>query len=141
MRAGIGFICLVFGMLLPASAMAERLVARVDLSQQRMTISIDDEMIYSWPVSTGKKDFETPVGFYNAQRKYEMWHSRTYDNAPMPYAVFFYQGYAVHGTNAVSKLGQMASHGCVRITTKNARIFYDLVTEVGMAETLVQIVE
>ncbi len=134
-------ICAFLLMLAPTTALAERLVARVDLSQQRMTVSIDGEMIYSWPVSTGKKDFETPIGYYNAQRKYTMWYSRTYDNAPMPFAVFFYQGYAIHGTNAVSRLGQMASHGCVRVTTKNAKVFYDLVSEVGLAETLVEIVE
>ena len=141
MRSAAAVFCASIFMLVPASAMAERLVAKVDLSEQRMTIEIDGEMIYSWAVSTGKKDFETPVGYYNAQRKYKMWLSRTYDNAPMPFAVFFYQGYAVHGTNAVSRLGQMASHGCVRVTTKNAKIFYDLVDEVGLAETLVQIAE
>lgn len=141
MRWGFGLVSLITLLLSPANAMAERLVARVDLSDQRMTISIDGEMIYSWAVSTGRKDFETPVGFYNAQRKYVMWHSRTYDNAPMPYAVFFYGGYAVHGTTAVSRLGQVASHGCVRVTTKNAKTFYDLVGEVGLAETLVEVVE
>lgn len=127
--------------LFPSLANAERLVAKVSLKKQTMTIMLDEEMIYKWSVSTGKKDFETPPGFYNAQRKYTMWHSRTYDNAPMPFAVFFYNGYAVHGTNALKMLGKPASHGCVRVTTPNAKIFYELVDEVGLGETLVEIAE
>lgn len=132
------FLCFA---LIPSFAFAERLVAKVSLKKQTMTITLDEEMIYKWNVSTGKKDFETPPGFYNAERKYTMWHSRTYDNAPMPFAVFFYQGYAVHGTNAIKMLGKPASHGCVRVTTPNAKIFYELVGEVGMKETLVEISE
>jgi lipoprotein-anchoring transpeptidase ErfK/SrfK len=119
----------------------ERLVAKVSLKKQFMTISLDGEMIYKWVVSTGKKDFETPPGSYTGQRKYTMWRSRTYDNAPMPFAVFFFDGYAVHGTTALRALGTPASHGCVRVTTPNAKIFYELVDEVGLRQTNVQILD
>lgn len=129
------------GVLFPSIASAERLHAKVDLSEQSIYISLDGEMIYIWAVSTGRDGFETPTGSWHAQRKHLMWLSRTYDNAPMPFAVFFFDGYAIHGTNAVSRLGHRASHGCVRVTTSNANKFYDLVTEVGLAETVVEIVD
>ncbi|MBN8648064.1 MAG: L,D-transpeptidase [Caulobacterales bacterium] len=115
----------------------ERLIAKVSIKKQTILISLDNELIYKWSVSTGKKGFETPPGYYNGQRKYVLWRSRTYDNAPMPFAVFFYEGYAVHGTTALSQLGKPASHGCVRVTTPNAKTFYDLVDEVGLSQTLV----
>ncbi len=116
---------------------SERLIARVSLKKQTILISLDNELIYKWTVSTGRKDFETPPGFYNGQRKYVLWRSRTYDNAPMPFAVFFFEGYAIHGTTALSQLGKPASHGCVRVTTPHAKTFYDLVDEVGLSQTLV----
>ncbi len=60
-----------------------------------------------------------------------MWHSRKYDNAPMPYAIFYNQGYAIHGTSFVSRLGSPASHGCVRIHPANAQILYKMLQEEG----------
>ena len=119
----------------------ERLIAKVSIKKQTILISLDNELIYKWSVSTGRKGFETPPGYYNGQRKYVLWRSRTYDNAPMPFAVFFFEGYAVHGTTAISQLGKPASHGCVRVTTPHAKTFYDLVDEVGLSQTLVVIEE
>jgi hypothetical protein len=66
-------------------------------------------------------------------------YSRQYDWAPMPYAVFFNQGVAVHATNAVGSLGRPASHGCVRLALNNARTFYDLVGTHGMTLTQVSV--
>jgi hypothetical protein len=53
----------------------------------------------------------------------------------MPYAVFFNRGVAVHGTAAVGALGRPASHGCVRLRTGNAKIFYNLVHKHGTRQT------
>ena len=53
----------------------------------------------------------------------------------MPNAVFFHQGIAVHGTEAVSRLGTPASHGCVRLAPENAAAFFDLVETYGKFNT------
>ena len=45
----------------------------------------------------------------------------------MPHAIFFHQGYAIHGTNVISRLGRRASHGCVRLHPQHAAILFDLV--------------
>lgn len=45
--------------------------------------------------------------------------SRTFDNAPMPYCMFFYKGFALHGSNDIP--GYRASHGCVRMFTRDAK--------------------
>ena len=38
----------------------------------------------------------------------------------MPHAIFFHKGYAIHGTDYVSRLGRPASHGCVRLHPSHA---------------------
>jgi lipoprotein-anchoring transpeptidase ErfK/SrfK len=71
---------------------------------------------------------------------HEMWHSSKYENAPMPWSIFFYGGYAIHGTTDLKHLGQVASHGCVRLDPENAKLLYDLVKEVGLQNTRVQLI-
>jgi lipoprotein-anchoring transpeptidase ErfK/SrfK len=60
--------------------------------------------------------------------------------SPMPYSVFYYRGYAIHGTDAVKRLGTPASHGCVRLQTANAAKFYSLVQQVGRGNTRIVVV-
>lgn len=45
--------------------------------------------------------------------------SELYDGAPMPYCMFFHKGFALHGSNDIP--GNRASHGCVRMFTKDAK--------------------
>jgi hypothetical protein len=60
-----------------------------------------------------------------------------WDDAPMPYSIFFTQkGHAIHGTYH-RNLGRPASHGCVRLSVKNAATLWDLVKKHKMAHTMV----
>jgi lipoprotein-anchoring transpeptidase ErfK/SrfK len=122
-----------------AAAQAAQLVARIDVSSQVMTVSYGGEVLHSWAVSTGRDGFYTPRGAYRPQRMATMWRSKKYNNAPMPYSVFFSGGYAVHGTSHVKALGRPASHGCVRLQTKNAARFYSLVQQAGRKNTRIVI--
>jgi hypothetical protein len=45
----------------------------------------------------------------------------------MPHSIFFHDGYAIHGTTEISRLGKIASHGCVRLHPENAAKLYELV--------------
>jgi lipoprotein-anchoring transpeptidase ErfK/SrfK len=124
-------------MLLGATAgtQAASLVAKIDVSTQTMTVSKYGQVIYRWRVSTARSGYITPRGTYRPQRLHRMWYSRKYDMSPMPYSVFYHGGYAIHGTNAVKRLGTPASHGCVRLDTANAATFYTLVKQVGAGNT------
>ncbi|MGO4834049.1 L,D-transpeptidase, partial [Rhizobiaceae sp. 2RAB30] len=102
---------------------------------QTMTVTKHGRIIHTWPVSTARKGYVTPRGSWRPTRLHKMWRSRKYDNAPMPYSVFYHGGYAIHGTSAVSRLGSPASHGCVRLDTQNAARFYALVKEFGPGNT------
>lgn len=125
----------------PPAEATTQMVARVSLSAQRMMVSVDGRQAFEWKVSTGAKGHATPKGAFRPTRLHEMWHSRKYDNAPMPHSVFFFEGYAVHATEAVKKLGRPASHGCVRLHPDNAADFYTLVETIGAANTRIMIVD
>ncbi|MGN6539020.1 MAG: L,D-transpeptidase [Mesorhizobium sp.] len=120
---------------------ANKLVAQVSISQQRMQVLVDGRPAFEWKVSTGGKGHATPRGSYKPTRLEEMWYSRKYDNAPMPHSVFFHGGYAVHATNHIKRLGTPASHGCVRLHPAAAADFYQLVETFGAANTSIVIVE
>lgn len=108
-----------------------RVVARVDLSSQRMTVSRGGRTLYSWPVSTGRAGYRTPTGTWRVHRMHKRYFSRKYSGAPMPYAMFYYRGFAIHGTNAIKRLGRPASHGCVRLHPSNAATLFALVRRHG----------
>ncbi|MEP6563535.1 MAG: L,D-transpeptidase [Mesorhizobium sp.] len=124
-----------------ACAAASQIVARVSLSQQTMEVLVDGRPTFAWKVSTGDKAHVTPTGSFKPTRMHEMWYSKKYDNAPMAHSVFFSGGYAVHATNAIKRLGQPASHGCVRLHPDNAADFYQLVEVFGPANTSIVIVK
>ena len=91
----------------------------IDKATQKMTVLVNGEEKYDWPVSTGKRGYSTPSGMYTATSMNEIWYSKEWDNAPMPHAIFFMKdGHAIHGSYDVKHLGKPASHGCVRLAPK-----------------------
>lgn len=113
-------------LLLSSPALADVDVV-VNKRSQTMNVIVDGEHQYSWRVSTARKGYYTPSGTYYPYSLQPMHYSKKYDNAPMPYSIFFNGGYAIHGTSAVSNLGRPASHGCVRLQTGNAATLYNIV--------------
>lgn len=118
-----------------AAAKAAALEARVSISSQTMTVIRSGRVIHRWRVSTARPGYVTPRGQWRPVRMYRMWHSHKYHNSPMPYSIFYYRGFAIHGTNAVSRLGRPASHGCIRLDTANAALLYSLVKKIGPQNT------
>lgn len=110
-------------------------VARISLSAQRMNVYVDGDHVYSWPVSTARSGYRTPVGSYRPQALARFHRSRRYHNSPMPHSVFFRGGYAVHGSYETRRLGRPASHGCIRLSPHHASILYDLIQEHGRGAT------
>jgi hypothetical protein len=108
----------------PASA---GVVVTVDKAAQHLTVSVNGMTRYSWPVSTARWGYRTPVGSYRPERLERQWYSRKYDWSPMPHSIFFSGGYAIHGSYEVSRLGSPASHGCIRLAPANAATLFALV--------------
>lgn len=116
---------------LPVTARADILVT-ISKSQQRMSVVMDGAEAYRWPVSTGTHRHATPAGHFRPFRLERHWYSRQYSLTPMPWAMFFHRGYAVHGTMEAYNLGRAASHGCVRLRPDNAAILYSLLRREGL---------
>ncbi len=119
----------------PVASQAASLVAKVDIATQTMTVIHRGQVKYRWKVSTARKGKVTPAGSWSAKWLSRNHRSSRYNNAPMPYAIFYNGNYAVHGTNQVSRLGRPASAGCVRLDTANAAVLYRLAQQEGLKNT------
>src|SRR5579872_1175995 len=118
------------------AARADVLV-QVNKATQRMTVTVDGQQRYVWPVSTGVNGYNTPDGTFTPFRMEKDHFSKEWDDAPMPYSIFFTkQGHAIHGTNHAS-IGRPASHGCVRLHVGDAAKLFALVKKEGMSHVSV----
>ncbi len=117
------------------------LLIEIDKSTQHMTVTVNGVQLYKWPVSTGANGYDTPSGAFKPFRMEIDHYSEEWDNAPMPYSIFFTQtGDAVHGTYEQRSLGHAVSHGCVRLSVKNAATLWALVKQEKMANTSVVVI-
>jgi lipoprotein-anchoring transpeptidase ErfK/SrfK len=131
-------VALVFALALIKSASAA-VVVEIDRAVQRMAVTVDGVPRYNWRVSTARRGYITPPGTYHPEMLARHWFSRKYYNSPMPHSIFFYGGFAIHGSYEISHLGRPASHGCVRLDPGNAAILFGLVQREGTAATTIVI--
>ncbi len=125
-------------MLLLSQAAHANLLIKVDKPAQRMMVAVNGRQLYDWPVSTGGRGYDTPSGSFRPFRMEIDHYSVEWDNAPMPYSIFFTKtGDAIHGTYELRHLGRPVSHGCVRLSVKNAATLWSLVKREKMANTTV----
>ena len=99
------------GFLLLASvgAAQAKISITVDKNAQEMSVAVDGVQRYRWPVSTGNPSHETPNGNFQTFRMEQDHYSKEFDDAPMPYSIFFTKsGHAIHGTDSVGRLGTPA---------------------------------
>ena len=128
------------GLSTPAISPARADVAvHIDKSSQRMAVRIDGAPRYNWPVSTGRSGYGTPSGVFRPRTMARHWFSRKYYNSPMPHSIFFYHGFAIHGTHDLRRLGGPASHGCVRLHPSHAAALFALVRRTGPRNTRIEI--
>jgi len=130
-RAFFAAVAALLVCLLPLSGMAAPLVAKVDISSQTMTVIYNGQVTYRWPVSTARQGKYTPRGAWTAKWLSRNHKSSLYNNAPMPFSIFFSGNYAIHGTDQISRLGTPASAGCVRLHPQHAAVLFQLTQQVG----------
>jgi lipoprotein-anchoring transpeptidase ErfK/SrfK len=105
-----------------------------------MRVTVDGKLRYSWAVSTGRAPYRTPAGTFRPLRLAKEHYSKEWDDAPMPYSIFFTAaGHAIHSSTATRQLGRPASHGCVRLAPSNAAALFTLVRAEGPGTTKVTI--
>ncbi len=139
MRFRLMLAAIVLGFFaLSGAALATTVHITINKVSQKMTVKVDGETEYVWPVSTGARGYDTPSGKYRPFRMEKDHFSKEWDDAPMPNSIFFTpRGHAIHGSFYVKSLGRRASHGCVRLAPDNAAKLYGLVQKAGMQNTTV----
>ena len=140
MRRSMLLLAALLCLVLAAPSLAEAgIVARINISSQRMDVFVDGIPRYAWRVSTARPGYRTPVGTFRPTGIFRYHASTIYSGSPMPYSIFFLRGYAIHGSYDTKYLGRPASHGCVRLHPANAAVLYSLVKQYGTGNTLIQI--
>lgn len=130
----------VFSLVLIVPGLAEAgVVAKVNISSQRMSVYVDGMPRYTWLVSTARPGYRTPTGTFRPTAVVRYHASTIYSGSPMPYSIFFLRGYAIHGSYETKYLGRPASHGCIRLHPANAAVLYSLVKQYGPSNTLIEI--
>jgi len=134
------FLAALLGLalVLPSAAFAG-VIAQINLSSQRMQVFVNGKPAYTWKVSTARPGYRTPTGTYKPTTLSRYHRSSIYNGSPMPYSIFFYKGYAIHGSYETKYLGRPASHGCVRLAPSNAAKLYSLVQRYGSGNTTIKI--
>jgi len=109
----------------------------VDLTRQVLIAYEGDTPVRVIPVSTGLPRTPTPTGQFRiwAKLRYDDMVGPGYNLPNVPYVMYFYGGYGLHGTYWHSNFGQPMSRGCVNLPTSEAEWLFNW-AEVG---TLVNI--
>ncbi len=94
----------------------------VDLSDQMVYAYDGDELVNSFLVSTGTWAHPTVIGTFKIYVKYRYtdMSGPGYYLPDVPYTMYFYKGYGLHGTYWHSNFGTPMSHGCVNLRTEDA---------------------
>jgi hypothetical protein len=105
---------------------------------QFQNVNYDPEtgLLFYFNVSTAREGMVTPAGYYRPQAFSSSHNSSLYNNAPMPWAMFFNGSIATHGVygSEIAHLGHRASHGCVRMEPQRAKDVFQLVGLRGKGE-------
>jgi lipoprotein-anchoring transpeptidase ErfK/SrfK len=99
----------------------------IDLSEQRLRTWEGKRLVYSYRISGGKRSTPTPIGRFRINSKYRThrMRGRGYNIPDVPYTMYFYRGYAIHGAYWHNRFGTPVSHGCVNLPVKQARNLYN----------------
>ena len=100
----------------------------VNLSTQTLRAYEGNSVVYTARVSTGLARYPTPAGTFRIQRKYRYddmtggSHARgDYYYLPnVPYCMYYYAGYSLHGTFWHNNFGTPMSHGCTNLSIPDA---------------------
>jgi lipoprotein-anchoring transpeptidase ErfK/SrfK len=131
--AAVALVVALLGLVGPGVAHASDQYLDIDITNQVLSQVVDGEVVYQTHISTGSEEWywngwdwevaSTPRGWFEVYRKDPGWEESSlgwlYD------ALYFYGGYAVHGSESVPDYP--ASHGCVRVPLDDADYLFDTV--------------
>ncbi len=104
----------------------------IDLDQQTLVAYEGDTPVLATLVSSGKEGFEPPLGVFPMHKKYTTVtmsgpdpDAGTYAVEQVPWTMYYWGSYALHGAYWHDTFGNVRSHGCTNIPPIDARwLFY-----------------
>ena len=112
---------------LPAAGRAaqEETYVYIELNRMRLTVYKSGQSAGVFPIAAGARDTPSPIGTFTVNRKFRTEMSgfgTRFLGLNVPWGQ-----YGIHGTNRPDSLGQNASHGCIRLSVRDAEQVYRLV--------------
>jgi lipoprotein-anchoring transpeptidase ErfK/SrfK len=94
----------------------------VDLSEQTLTAYENGVVVRTTLVSTGLPGTPTPTGQFRIWIKFRTddMEGPGYYIEDVPYVMYFYKGFGLHGVTWHGNFGHPMSHGCVNLPTEEA---------------------
>lgn len=99
----------------------------VNLTNQTVTAYDHDSAAATFFVSTGKMLTPTITGQFKIYRKFPVadMYGPDFYLPNIPYVMYFFRGFALHGTYWHNEFGRPASHGCVNLTVADAEWLFN----------------
>lgn len=97
----------------------------IEIDLKRLTLYEGQEILRRYAIATGAWETPSPIGVYTIVGRFKTEMSgfgTRFLKLNVPYGL-----YGIHGTNKPGSIGSNASHGCFRLSVKNAEELYDLV--------------
>jgi len=98
----------------------------INLSKQTLTAWQGDMVVMHTEISSGREPFITVTGRYPVYTKYasQRMTGPGYDIPGVPWVMYFFSGYAIHGAYWHTNFGTPASHGCINMRPEEAELLY-----------------
>ncbi|PJF35948.1 MAG: hypothetical protein CUN49_07930 [Candidatus Thermofonsia Clade 1 bacterium] len=111
----------------PAAPISTGKLILVVLREQRVYAYQNGQLLRSFVASTGLPATPTVQGQFQIYVKYrtQTMYGPGYYLPNVPYVMYFYRGYGLHGTYWHSNFGRPMSHGCVNLRTPDAQWLYN----------------
>lgn len=98
----------------------------INLSDQTLTAWQGDSPVLYTSISSGTSATPTVTGRYSIGTKYtsQRMSGPGYDLPGVPWVMYFFSGYAIHGTYWHDNFGTPMSHGCINMQVDEAEFLY-----------------
>jgi lipoprotein-anchoring transpeptidase ErfK/SrfK len=110
----------------PADKSTDQKWIEIDLSEQKLYAHVGQRTSYVAPISSGTRYYPTVTGRFKIYAKYRSTRMSGpgYNLPGVPWTMYFYGGYAIHGAYWHNNFGHPMSHGCVNMKPNQAKWLY-----------------
>lgn len=110
---------------LPASGAPVKRVLWIDLDEKALRVYEGGRATARYTIASGAPDTPSPIGVFSVNSRFSTELSgfgTRFLGLSVPWG-----SYGVHGTNKPASIGQNASHGCIRLTVRDAEALYAVI--------------